>query len=340
MSLSQDTEYFYSLTPHLVLDAIEKIGVRCTGRALALNSMENRVYEVEIDNPGESEGPYANFRVAKFYRPGRWTKEQIQAEHNYLLALEANDIGVAPPLKFPKGETVAVLEGTNIFYAVFPKISGRCLDELSDEQLRQIGRLIARTHSIGLTISGDERIQLTPETYGKKSLEFLKEKKIIPPEIEPRITQLIEWICEISTPWFQRTKYSFIHGDCHLGNVLWDGERCFLVDFDDSVRGPFVQDLWLLTPGRDDESTRQRNLLIDGYEQMRPFAREDLALVEPLRALRMIYFTAWIARRWEDPAFQKVFTDFGSNQYWREQLLALEEQLVLIQGGSLQSDGY
>jgi Ser/Thr protein kinase RdoA (MazF antagonist) len=320
------TQFFFQLTPEKVLEAVEALGVRCTGRVLALNSLENRVYEVELDiDPSPDGGRWDTYRVVKFYRPGRWSREQIVEEHRFLTELSNVEIPVVVPLPFPNGETVAEVPGAGIWYAIFPKVGGRILDEMSDSELRQIGRLLARMHNVGATARFQHRIKLTTETYGHANLAFLKEQKLLPPSIEGYYLGIAERILQTSEPWFKEAPAQRIHGDCHIGNILWHSQGCYIVDFDDSVEGPCVQDLWLLTPGRDEAAVKLRQTILEGYEMMRQFDHSSLRLIEPLRALRMIHFTTWIAKRYEDPAFKQVFVDYGSERYWREQLIALQE---------------
>jgi Ser/Thr protein kinase RdoA (MazF antagonist) len=320
------TKFFFELTPERVLDAVEALGVRCTGRVLALNSLENRVYEVEldVDLPPDA-GRWDAYRVVKFYRPGRWTKEQILEEHRFLSDCKGVEIPVVTPIPFPNGETLGEVPGAGIYYAIFPKVGGRILDEMSDEELKQIGRLIARLHNVGRSSRFEHRIRLTPGTYGYANLTYLRENKLLPSSVEAHYCGVAERILKASEPWFNEVATQRIHGDCHIGNILWHGRGCFIVDFDDSLTGPCVQDLWLLTPGRDEDSLRRRERVLEGYEMMGSFDRGSLRLIEPLRALRMIHFTTWIAKRYEDPAFKQIFVDYGTERYWREQLIALQE---------------
>jgi Ser/Thr protein kinase RdoA (MazF antagonist) len=293
---------------------------------MALNSMENRVYEVELD---QDEAPVRDrweaYRVVKFYRPGRWTKEQILEEHDFLSECREAEIPVVPPLTFPDGTTLSEVEGAGIYYAVFQKVGGRILDEMDDNQLRQIGRLLARLHGVGYRRPFKHRMTLSVPSYGRANIEYLRSNRLIPASVELHYVNVAERIFSLSESWFAEAAKQRLHGDCHIGNLLWSSGGCSIVDFDDSLMGPCVQDLWLLTPGRDAEAEAYRARLLEGYEMMRPFDRSTLRLIEPLRALRMIHFTAWIARRFEDPAFKRVFVDYGSERYWREQLMALQE---------------
>jgi Ser/Thr protein kinase RdoA (MazF antagonist) len=317
---------FFEITPEKVLAAVERLGPRCTGRVLALNSMENRVYEVELDCDLPPKAPkWEAFRVIKFYRPGRWTREQILEEHEFLAQAAAADIPVVTPITLSSGSTLETLPGTSIYYAVFPKVGGRILDELSDEELEQIGRLIARLHSVGGARPFKHRLELTVKSYGYENLEYLRVNKLLPSTVEAHFLRIAERIFTTTEPWFADAPRQRIHGDCHLGNILWLWSKASVVDFDDSLMGPSVQDLWLLTPGRDEDSLRRQEVLIRGYTAMRPFDSTQTRLREPLRALRMVHFTTWIAKRFEDPAFKQVFVDYGSERYWREQLVALQE---------------
>jgi Ser/Thr protein kinase RdoA (MazF antagonist) len=320
------TQSFFSLTPERVLAAVERLGTRCTGRVLALNSMENRVYEVEldIDLPTDA-GKWDAYRVVKFYRPGRWSREQILEEHAFLRDAADAELPVVTPLPFPNGETVGTVEDAPIYYAVFPKVGGRIADELAAPELEQVGRLIGRLHAVGAARTFTHRLQLTVQSYGYENLAYLREHKLLPASVEQHYLRVAERIFSVTEPWFADAPLQRIHGDCHLGNILWLGAKCFMVDFDDSLLGPCVQDLWLLTPGRDEDSAQRQECILNGYATMRPFDRSSIRLKEPLRALRMVHFTTWIAKRFEDPAFQRVFVDYGSERYWREQLIALQE---------------
>lgn len=319
-------QHFFNLTPDKVLDAIELFSVRCSGRVVPLNSMENRVYEVEIENQ-QAKHAYERFRVAKFYRPGRWSKEQILAEHSFLFELEQAEVPVVCPLKTEAGESVLMIKDTNIFYALFPKVAGRIEPEISSKNLEQIGRQIARIHAVGSRMHGLNRISLSAQTYGRDALKELNKSKPIPVQLEDRYMQVAEQVVHKAEQALSGVKVQPIHADLHPGNVLWRDLELRIVDFDDCLIGPVVQDLWLLLPGRGEEVTEQREALLRGYELMREFDRETLSLVEHLRALRMIHFSAWISKRWDDPSFQGVFANFKSERYWMEQIETLSEQL-------------
>ena len=328
-----ETQYFYALTPDRILDAIENAGYRCTGRCLALNSMENRVYEVEIVLDHEPKSPSERFVVAKFYRPGRWTREQILEEHDFLLDLEQAGLPVVAPWDVDDdGGTLAELTDAKIFYAIFPKRGGRIPDEVTPDLAGRMGSLLARIHNVGAEHAAEHRLTLDTDSYGLANLDYLLETDAIAPHVRQRYTQTVERICDIAAPWFDEAPMQRIHGDCHLGNILLHpDEGLRMVDFDDMVRGPCAQDLWLLAPGRGDERAQLWSTLLENYGQFRDFPTDTQRLVEPLRALRFVHFSAWIARRWDDPAFPEAWPTFGSDRYWEGQLADLQDQLALIQ---------
>ncbi|MCC6932799.1 MAG: serine/threonine protein kinase [Deltaproteobacteria bacterium] len=329
-----ETKMFYDLTPDKILNAVESGGYRCTGRCFALNSMENRVYEIEIllEDASARPGAWDSFRVAKFYRPARWTKEQITEEHEFLLRLQDCDIPVVAPLPFADGSTLKEIPESKILYAIFPKVGGRCLahDELDDQQLAQLGRLIARIHNVGAVTSATERILLSPATYIEANLNYLLNEHCLPPELEDTYEQTVSQLLAAIKPLYPQHNFIATHGDFHLGNILWGQNGPLVVDFDDMVRAPAIQDLWLLLNGRREENEQKLQLIINAYEQMRAFDQNTLNLIEPLRTMRLVHFSAWIARRWKDPAFSRAFPYFGTARYWQEQIADLREQLALL----------
>lgn len=323
------TQFFYELTPDRILDAVELAGLKPTGRFLPLNSMENRVYEVEIETEDPPpRNPSERFRIIKFYRPGRWSKEQIAEEHKFLWDLIENEIPVVAPIKFPNGETISEMVG--IYFSLFPKVGGRIPDELTPEQLEQVGRLLGRMHLTGRAGKAEHRIKLTPQTYGRDNLNFLLQNNILPTTVKSSYPEVVQSLCNLIEPWFEGVRTQRIHGDCHYGNLIWGSAGPFWVDFDDMVVGPPIQDLWLLVPGREMEDKILFEHLLTGYEQMCQFDRSTLRLIEPLRALRLIHFSTWIAKRWEDPAFKRTFIQYGTDRYWQEQEADLREILGIL----------
>ncbi len=297
---------FYALTPDRVLAAVEVGGLRATGRCLPLRAFENRVYEVELEDERRL--------VVKFYRPGRWSREAILDEHAFLAELAVAELPAVPPLDLGIGSTLAEIDG--ILYAAFPKVRGRTLDELDDERLRQIGRLIGRMHAVGAAKDAPHRPRFTVERYVREPLEVLLAGGVLPVNLAGRYRDLGNRIADAVAAPLGRARTQRIHGDLHWGNVIWGTEGPILLDFDDFLVGPPVQDLWLLSRGDSEEARRGRAQLLEGYEIFREFDRSTLALCEPLRALRIIYMSAWIARRWDDPSFRTGFPAFETDGYW------------------------
>lgn len=325
-----ETKFFFDLTPDTVLDSIEKLGLRTTGRCLQLSSMENRVYEVEIEVPhSQVKNESDKYIVVKFYRPGRWSFDQIKDEHNFLFDLLENELPVIAPLKL-EGESIFKLENMNIYYTLFPKKGGRAPDEFSQDDFSLLGRTIARIHNIGELHMAKNRITIDATSFGLRNLDFLKQSNIIPNNFKERYYHVVEQICQEITPLFQNVKNIRIHGDCHRGNIIKRDESFYFIDFDDMLNGPAIQDLWLIIPGRDEESNRDFDRFIDSYETMRSFNYQEKNLVEPLRTLRYIHFSAWMAKRWDDPIFKINFPYFNSDQYWAEQISDLYDQLEII----------
>lgn len=319
-------EHFYSLTPEAVLDAVEAglgNGVRATGRCLSLHSMENRVYDIELEDERHV--------VAKFYRPGRWSREALLDEHRFLAELCDAEVPAVPPLPLAGGTTVASTKD-GILFTVFAKVRGRSLLELSDAELVQFGRLLARIHNVGAAKVAPHRLRLCANSHGTQALAELIDRDAIDIQLKSRYERAARAIIDEVAPHLAPGKPlgHRLHGDCHRGNLLWQNSTPFFIDFDDMLTGPAVQDIWMVTPGRDEEAARQREVLLSGYEQLRRFDRKELRLIEPLRALRMIHFSAWIARRWEDPTFPRTFPDFTTYRYWADETAALEEQLTFV----------
>ena len=312
---------FLQILPEVIFDAAEELGGRSTGRFFALHALENRVYDIEME-----EGPHV---IVKFYRPGRWSRETIQAEHDFLKALEENEIPVVAPLRDKNGRSI--FETSGVMFALFPKRPGRLEPELTKEQLTRLGRFLARLHNVGATIKGAPRLRLDPQTYGREPLKFLRDGNFIPLELASRFAAIVAQICDTITPRFEEIRYVLLHGDCHSGNILWNRDDPYFIDFDDMLYAPPVQDLWMLTGGDDEYGKERREIVLEAYEQIRRFDMATLRLIEPLRALRMIHFSAWIARRWQDSAFKLSFPDFGTERYWQEQIEALSLQLEKIQ---------
>ena len=328
---SSKTQFFYELNPDLVLDTVESLGFKTTGRVMTMNSMENRVYEVEIES--DSDNPSEHFKIIKFYRPGRWTKTQIQEEHDFLADLIEHEVPVIAPIAFEKfdGLTLFTLKEPELYYTVFNKQGGRAPDEFTNEEIEQVGRLLARLHNVGDMKTAPHRLKLTPDVYLKSNLDFLLDQKIIPSHLEASDKSVLEGIYDLTKNSFNNIHFQRIHGDCHLGNILKRGDVFHLIDFDDMVMGPAMQDMWLLLPGRDEYVDVLRNHMLDAYSTMRDFNFEEIRLTEVLRTYRMINYSAWIAKRFEDPAFKNAFPFFESPSYWEGQINDLRDQTFYLQ---------
>ena len=320
MSASEPGASFFALTPDRVLDAVEVGGQRSTGRCLPLRAFENSVYEVELEDERRL--------VVKFYRPGRWSRETILDEHRFLLDLVAAEVPAVAPLDLGNGQTLNEVEG--IAYAAFPKVRGRTLDELDAENRRRIGRTIGRMHAVGAARPAPHRPRLDVQRYIHEPLEVLLKGSFMPENIWPRYRDIALRIADAAAPLLATVKPQRIHGDLHYGNLLWTPDPV-LVDFDDCVMGPPVQDIWLLARGGTDEARKAREDLIEGYELFREFDRASLPLAEPLRAMRIIYMSGWIGRRWDDPSFPPAFPNFKDVRYWMQEyeaLVAIAEALA------------
>lgn len=316
------TDLFFSLTPDWVLRAVEAGGFAPTGHIMALHCLENRVYDLKLED--------GSHVVAKFYRPGRWSYDAILEEHDFLFDLDDAEVPVCAPLQFEDGESLHEVEG--IYYAVWPRTGGRSPEELDDGQVEILGRLVARIHNVGALHPVEERGKLDGTSYALKPLEYIEAQGFLPPEWAGRYRNIVEQIANLYDELAEGVPTFRIHADCHYGNLLNRGDGWFFLDFDDFVEGPAVQDVWLLVPGRDEEGARQRDIFIDSYRTFREFEPRWMGLVEPLRALRYVRYAGWIARRWNDPAFPRSFPHFNSETYWQKETLDLEEQLRVIRG--------
>jgi Ser/Thr protein kinase RdoA (MazF antagonist) len=311
------------LTPDVVLDALSSVGLHGDGRLLALSSYENRVYQVQLEDPYEGNASV----VAKFYRPGRWSDAQILEEHSFSAELMAAEIPAVGPLPLA-GRTLN--EHAGFRFSVSPRRGGR-RPELDDfDVLEWIGRFLARIHTVGASRPFDSRPVLDVQTFAIEPRDWLLSHDAIPLDVQGSWLKLCnEAIAMIEAALRDHPARRIrLHGDCHPGNILWTPDQGpHFVDLDDACTGPAVQDLWMLLSGERRERTQQLGALVDGYEQFREFDRRELSLVEPLRTLRLIHYSAWLARRWDDPAFPPTFPWFGTSDYWQGQVQMLEEQL-------------
>ncbi len=314
---------FADLQPEDIVSTLEDLGFYCDGRFLALNSYENRVYQIGI----EDDRPV----VAKFYRPGRWSDESIREEHEFSIALADQDIPVVPPLEI-SGATLKHAGPYRL--AVFPCRGGRAPDLDNYELQTQLGRLIGRIHLEGETSSFKHRPRIDIDSYGVESIDFLLENDFIPEDNCDAYEGVAELVLDGVEACFERagnTREIRLHGDFHPGNVLVDQDRLHIVDLDDCRHGPAIQDLWMFLSGDRFEQTPQLEALLEGYQSFRRFDPRELHLLEALRSLRIMHYAAWLARRWEDPAFKVAFPWFDSPRYWDDHVLALREQVALMQ---------
>jgi Ser/Thr protein kinase RdoA (MazF antagonist) len=338
------THPYNALTPDVVQDALASIGLWGDGRMAALNSFENRVYQIHLDEPFDGHGQV----VAKFYRPGRWSDAQIQEEHDFAAELVAAEIPAVPPLAV-NGQTLHHFGGFT--FAVSPRRGGR-RPELDDfDVLEWIGRFLGRIHAVGASRPFLQRPALNAASFAHEPRDWLLQHRMVAPEVQTAWAAALEEALALieAHPALRATppaadedgiRLIRLHGDCHPGNILWTpadlpGAGPHFVDLDDARTGPAVQDIWMLLSGDRRQQTQQLGALIDGYEQFRPFDRRELALIEPLRTLRLVHYSAWLARRWDDPAFPINFPWFGSRDYWQGQVDMLVEQIEEMQGEPL-----
>ena len=313
---------YAALSPDHVLDALESVNLRCDGRLLALNSFENRVYQV-----GQEDGPPV---VAKFYRPGRWSDAAILEEHAFTLQLAEREIPVVPPLKLGS----ATLHHFGEFrFAAYPRQGGRPPELDDPDTLEWMGRFMGRIHAVGDLQPFADRPVLDIQTFGTESRDYLLANRWLPPDLLPAWESVSQQALEGVQRCFDRAgdiHIQRLHGDCHMGNVLWTDDGPHFVDFDDCRMGPALQDLWMLLSGEPESMARQLRDVLAGYEDFFEFNPRQLHLLEALRTLRLLHYSAWLARRWDDPAFPAAFPWFNSQHYWQERILELREQIALM----------
>lgn len=322
-SLADTAHPFERLTPDFIIDAIEHCGYLSDGRLLALNSYENRVYQVGIEG--------AMPMIAKFYRPERWSVLQIQEEHDFCFELKAHELPVVTPVLDDKSETIHEYEGFH--FALYPRQGGRAPEFDNLDNLLIIGRMLGRMHRIGALRPFQHRPALTLASHGQESVDFLL-AHFIPTELQTAYATLASDLLQGIEQAFaqaQGVKPIRVHGDCHAGNVLWRDDMPHFVDFDDARMAPAMQDMWMLLSGERDRRMAQLSEIAEGYSEFNDFPANQLALIEALRTLRIMHYSAWIARRWQDPAFPMNFPWFNTQRYWSDHILALREQFAALQ---------
>jgi len=320
--MTNHQELFYQLTPDFVLDAVEDFGWPTTGEYLQLNSYENRVYSVRVEDPPGTQV------IVKFYRPGRWDEAALREEHAFLFELQAAGVNVLAPLPMAKGDGDTLRLHKGLWGTVFPKARGRMPQEFFSEDLTKLGRVLARLHNVGAQRSSHARPILDVEHYARPALETLE--PLITPTWRERYLNAADTILEYLDQELDPRQFQRIHGDCHRGNVLQtdvagQSREFFLIDFDDFGMGHVVQDFWMLFRHDEDDMDQELDAFLEGYTELRDFDEEDLRLMEPLRGMRILHYAAWIARRWSDPSFPLLFPQFGGDAYWLEELQALEK---------------
>lgn len=311
---------FYNLDPQRVLAAVELAGLKPTGEFTQLNSYENRVFDIRLEEnfPGS---PYKNV-IAKFYRPQRWSKEALQEEHDFLFELKKEGIPVIAPFEYASGKSLITLEDMHV--AFFQKGLGRLPQEFLTGDLKQVGRMMAQLHNVGSRKPAQHRPTLGPDHPGAwDALDLLE--TWVTPELRDRYVQAAEDILFSLQETLRPQSFIRIHGDCHKGNLLHNGDSFLLVDFDDFINGPEVQDFWMLLSGDQDSLSQEQDEILSGYEELRDFPHEQWAWIPILRGFRIISYAAWVARRWSDPSFPRLFPEFNSYKYWAEEVEALEK---------------
>ncbi len=310
---------FEQLSPELILNAIETQNFAVNGSVTALNSYENRVYQIGI----EDDLPL----IVKFYRPARWNHAQIQEEHDFCFTLKAHDLPVITPLKNTQNNSLFEFQGFS--FALFPRTGGYAPELDHQDNLSIMGRTLARLHNIGATHKFQHRPILSAKSFGQDAINFVTES-FIPFEYRSAYQGVCQEIMPIITQHMQEAHNISVHGDLHVGNILMRDNIPNLVDFDDSRLAPAIQDIWMLLSGDPHEQEAQLQKIIPSYGEFRPFPYNELGMIESLRTLRMIHHTAWLAKRWHDPAFPPAFTWFNTHQFWQQHVDDLNQQLVKL----------
>lgn len=315
---------FSGLTPDLILDAIESTGIRVESGLLALNSYENRVYQFLAEDKKRY--------VVKFYRPQRWNQLQIQEEHDFAAELAAHEVPIVAPLTI-SGQSLHMYHG--YFFAVFPSAGGRQFEADNLEQLEWMGRFIGRMHGISQSSNFKHRPSINIESHLLIPANELTQSTLIPADLHHPFFTILEQVIELTKKRYSDSTHIRLHGDCHAGNILWRDGPTF-VDLDDCRSGPAIQDLWMMLSGNKQQQFIQLDTLVEAYEEFCDFDRSQLTLIEPLRAMRMIHYMAWLSKRWNDPAFPQAFPWFAEGRYWEQQILALKEQFSALQEPALE----
>ena len=313
---------YENLTPDTVIAAVESLGYVSDARILTLNSYENRVYQVGIED--------AQPVIVKFYRPGRWSNEQILEEHDFVHELHELEIPSVPPLVDDDGNTLFGFQGFR--FAVYPRQGGHAPELDNLDNLLILGRFLGRLHAVGATKLFQQRNALSVELFGEQSAQYLLRHDFLPSALRNSYEAITRQLLTVITQRFKEADAAALrlHGDCHPGNVLWRNDTPHFVDFDDCMNGPAIQDLWMLLSGDRANRLAQLAEIMEGYREFNDFAPRELLLVEALRSLRLMHYAAWLAQRWHDPAFPRNFPWFNTERYWGEHILELKEQLTAM----------
>jgi len=322
MTIDHAEQDFAALTPDTIIDATESLGLSCDARIFPLNSYENRVYQIGLDE----QVPV----IGKFYRPHRWSNEQILEEHTFTQALADQEIPVVPPLKFGQQ---SLFEFKHYRFALYPRQGGRSPELDVADNLRWLGRFIGRIHAMASSESFQYRPSINLESFAIEPSRFLLSEHFIPDYLEEAYRTLVDDLILLLNQRLDSVSYTSIrlHGDCHPGNILWTDKGPHFVDFDDSRMGPAIQDLWMLLSGSDAEQHKQLDTLLDGYYEFADMNPAETRLIEALRGLRLIHYAGWLARRWDDPTFPLNFPWFNTPNYWEQHILELREQYAQLQ---------
>jgi len=315
---------FEDLTPDLILDAIESVGIYAESGLLALNSYENRVYQFKAEDGLRY--------VVKFYRPERWSKAQIQEEHDFAFELAEAEVPVVAPIKH-NGESL--FEHQGYVFVLFPSVGGRQFEVDNLDQLDVMGRLIGRMHQVARSKAFEHRPTFSCEEYLHTAKVHLQKSNLVPMGISTAFYTILDLVIEQAQTQYKNVQGIRLHGDCHAGNILWAGEALMFVDLDDARQGPAIQDLWMMLSGDRQTQLLQLDTLVNAYEEFCDFDHTQLKLIEPLRAMRIIHYMGWVAKRWSDPAFVRNFSWFAEDKYWEQQILALKEQFAALQEAPL-----
>jgi Ser/Thr protein kinase RdoA (MazF antagonist) len=316
---------FSTLQPDLIIDALQQLGLDVSSGLLALNSYENRVYQFSAYR---ADAVRPDKFVVKFYRPQRWSTPQLQEDHDFAFELAAADIPVVAPLQIGGR---SLLQYGGYHFAVFPSRGGRTLEIDNDDQLAMLGRFLGRMHQVGKAKAFTQRPAFSIESHLLQSREVLQSLEFIPDYIRPAFDTALNQVIELAAKQYKPAQQIRLHGDCHAGNLFYVDEGPFFVDLDDCRSGPAIQDIWMMLSGDRLQQRDTLELMLEEYEQYCEFDPAELKLIEPLRAMRMVHYMAWLARRWQDPAFPMNFPWFATDKYWEQQCIALKEQLFCLQ---------